>query len=208
MYLIVIGCEYVGKTAFAEGLMAWGKPRGFDFHLDDHFTIPDSSLSKEDRDVMLGLSPEFKERFQRFQAIYHVRLFTLYRDMLELGFYSEDTVYGPLYYGYELGFLAASQGRELEKELPKNTIIVLLTAAEETIAERMEAEPHEYQVIKKEDIPMLLEKFEEEFTASTIHSKITIDTTDKTPEQILDEFHRLAKPFLPADDLIRMLMNP
>ena len=50
MYLLVIGCEYVGKTAFAEGLMEWGKPRGFDFHLDEHFTIPDSSLSKEDRD--------------------------------------------------------------------------------------------------------------------------------------------------------------
>ena len=182
MYLIVIGCEYVGKTAFAEGLMEWGKPRGFDFHLDDHFTIPDSSLSTEDRDTMLGLSPEFKERFQRFRAIYHVRL----------------------YYDYEPGFLAASQGREL----PKNTIMVLLTAAEETISERMEADPHDYQVIKKEDIPMLLEKFEEEFTASTIHLKITIDTTDKTPAQVLDEFHRLAKPFLPTDDLIRMLMNP
>ena len=140
MYLIVIGCEYVGKTTFAEKLMEWGAPRGFDFHLDDHFTIPDSSLSKEDRDTMLGLSPAFKERFQRFQAIYHVRLFTLYRDMLELGFYSEDTVYGPLYYGYGPGFLAASQGRELEKELPKETIIVLLTASEDAIAERIVVE--------------------------------------------------------------------
>jgi hypothetical protein len=208
VYLIVIGCEYVGKTTFAEKLMEWGAPRGFDFHLDDHFTIPDSSLSKEDRDVMLGLSPEFKERFQRFQAIYHVRLFTLYRDMLELGFYSEDTIYGPLYYGYEPGFLAASQGRELEKELPKNTILIHLTSSEGSIAERMEAEPHEYQVIKRADIPMLLSKFEEEFTASTIHSKITINTTNKTPEQVLDEFHRLARPFLPTDDLIRMHMNP
>ena len=208
MYLLVIGCEYVGKTTFAEKLMEWGAPRGFDFHLDDHFTIPDSSLSKEDRDVMLGLSPEFKERFQRFQAIYHVRLFTLYRDMLELGFYSEDTIYGPLYYGYEPGFLAASQGRELEKELPKNTILIHLTSSEGSIAERMEAEPHEYQVIKRADIPMLLSKFEEEFTASTIHSKITINTTNKTPEQVLDEFHRLARPFLPTDDLIRMHMNP
>jgi len=208
VYLIVIGCEYVGKTTFAEKLMEWGAPRGFDFHLDDHFTIPDSSLSKEDRDVMLGLSPEFKERFQRFQAIYHVRLFTLYRDMLELGFYSEDTIYGPLYYGYEPGFLAASQGRELEKELPKNTILIHLTSSEASIAERMEAEPHEYQVIKRADIPMLLSKFEEEFTASTIHSKITINTTNKTPEQVLDEFHRLARPFLPTDDLIRMHMNP
>ena len=95
MHLIVIGCEYVGKTTFADDLMEWRAPRGFDFHLVDHFTISDSSLSKGDRDVMLGLSPEFKERFQRFQAIYHVRLFSLYRDMLELGFYSEDSVYGP-----------------------------------------------------------------------------------------------------------------
>jgi len=208
VYLVVIGCEYVGKTAFAEKLMEWGAPRGFDFHLDDHFTIPDASLSKEDRDTMLGLSPAFKERFQRFQAIYHVRLFTLYRDMLELGFYSEDTVYGPLYYGFGPGFLAVSQGRELEKELPKETIIVLLTASEDAIAERMDADPHEYQVIKKEDIPMLLERFEEEFTASTIHSKISIDTTDKTPDQVLDEFLRQAMPFLPVDDLIRMHMNP
>jgi len=208
LYLVVIGCEYVGKTAFAERLMGWGAPRGFDFHLDDHFTIPDSSLDKEDRDAMLGLSPAFKERFQRFQAIYHVRLFTLYRDMLELGFYSEDAIYGPLYYGYEPGFLAASQGRELEKELPKNTIIVLLTASRDAIAERMDADPHEYQVIKKKDISMLLESFEEEFTASIIHSKISIDTTDKSPDQVLEEFLRLAKPFLPTDDLIRMLMNP
>jgi GTPase SAR1 family protein len=208
LYLIVIGCEYVGKTAFAERLMEWGSPRGFEFHLDDHFTIPDSSLSKEDRDTMLGLSPAFKERFQRFQAIYHVRLFTLYRDMLELGFYSEDTIYGPLYYGYEPGFLAASQGRELEKELPKNTILVLLTASQGAITERMEANPHEYQVIQKEDIHQLLEKFEAEFTASTIHSKISINTTDKSPDQVLEEFLRLVKPFLPTDDLIRMLMNP
>jgi len=72
----------------------------------------------------------------------------------------------------------------------------------------MDADPHEYQVMKKEDIPMLLERFEEEFTASTIHSKISIDTTDKTPDQVLDEFLRQAMPFLPVDDLIRMHMNP
>ena len=66
----------------------------FNFHLDDHFTIPDSSLSKDDRDTMLGLSPEFKERFQRFQMVYHIRLFSLYRDMVEVGFYSEDAIYG------------------------------------------------------------------------------------------------------------------
>ena len=102
---------------------------------------------------MLGLSPEFKERFQRFQAIYHVRLFSLYRDMPELCFYSEDSVYGPLYYGYEPGFLAASQGRALEKELPENTILVHLTASEDAIAERMEAKPHDYQIIKGDDIP-------------------------------------------------------
>jgi hypothetical protein len=47
-------------------------------------TIPDASLSKEDRDVMLTLSPAFKERFQRFQAVYHVRIVWLERDAIEV----------------------------------------------------------------------------------------------------------------------------
>jgi len=177
------------------------------FHLDDHFTIPDASLPKKDRDVMLTLSPEFKERFQRFQMVYHIRILRVFRDAIEVGFYSEDAVYGPLYYGYKPDFLAIRHMRELEKELPSNTILVLLTASQEAIEKRMEEAHHEYQVIKKEDVPLLLAKFEEEFRASTIHAKIRIDTTNLTPEQILKEFLTQARPHLNSGDLIRIMLN-
>jgi shikimate kinase len=208
MKVIVIGCEYSGKSTFANNLFEWGKKHDMWFHLDDHFTIPDSSLSKEDRDVMLTLSPQFKERFQRFQAVYHVRIMNIFRDALEVGFYSEDTIYGPIYYGYKPNFLAIRHGRELEKELPKDTILVLLTALPETIANRMEESPHEYQIIKKEDIPMLLEEFEKEFQSSTIHAKIKIDTTKMSPEQVSHEFLEQARQrHLTSADLIRIMSN-
>ena len=208
MNLIIIGCEYSGKSTLATNLMAWGKKRGINYHLDDHFTVPDSSLPKEDRDVMLTLSPRFKERFQRFQAVYHVRIVNLFRDSLEVGFYSEDAIYGPLYYGYDSRALAIRHGRELEKELPPDTILILLTASPEAIAKRMAADPHEYQVIRTEDIPLLLEKFDEEFRASAIHAKIQIDTTDLTPDQVLEEFLRQARArYLASEDLLRIMMN-
>ena len=41
MRLVVIGNEYTGKTALIDGLMEWGAGHGIDFHLDDHFSIPD-----------------------------------------------------------------------------------------------------------------------------------------------------------------------
>jgi hypothetical protein len=208
MNLIIIGCEYAGKSTLAQNLIAWGKERDFSFHLDDHFTIPDSSLPKADRDVMLTLSPHFKERFQRFQAVYHVRIMNLYRDSLEVGFYFEDAIYGPLYYGYGPRDLAIRHGRELEKMLPADTILILLTASPEAIAHRMAADPHEYPVIKAEDIPLLLEKFEEEFWASAIHAKIRIDTTRLTPDQVLEEFLRQARArYLASEDLLRIMMN-
>jgi len=207
MRVIVIGCEYTGKSTFAGKLLEWGGKHDMRFHLDDHLTIPDASLSKEDRDIMLTLSPAFKERFQRFQMVYHVRIVRIFRDAIEVGFYSEDAIYGPLYYGYKPDFLAIWHGRELEKELPGDTILVLLKTNPEAIEKRMEEDPHEYQVIKKEDIPHLLERFENEFRASTIHAKISIDTTDLTPEQVLKEFLAKANPYLASEDLIRIMMN-
>ena len=190
MHIVIIGCEYTGKTSLAMNLMKWGKKHDINFHLDDHFTIPDSSLPTEDREVMLTLSPLIKERFQRFQAVYHVHVMNQNRDSLQVGFYSEDAIYGPLYYGYESHYPAIRHGREIEKELPPDTILVLLTASADVITKRMVADPHKYQVINKKDIPVLLEKFSEEFQASAIRAKIRIDTSDLIPIQVLDECAR------------------
>ena len=186
MRVIVVGCEYTGVTTLIEGLMDWGHERDINHHLDDHFAIPDRQhLAPEDKETMVNLSPALKERFQRMQLVYHIRLMHRLDHILLGGFHIEEAVYGPLYY-YPGG--VASEIRQYEEEMPKNAILVHLTASAEVIQKRMETDPHEYSLIKKEDIPMLLDRFQEEFDVSLIPNKIQIDTSDLTPEALLQTF--------------------
>lgn len=200
MRIIAIGCEYTGKTTLLEGLMKWGDERGIHHHLDDHFSIPDRQfLKKEEKEAMLKLLPVLKERFQRFQVVYHVRLLHKYEHILLGGFHIEEAIYGPLYYYPGLSFRWA---REFEAEMPDDTILVLLTARSEIIQKRMVETPHEYTLIKKEDIPRLLSQFQEEFAASWTKHKIRIDTSDLTPDELLAKFLELSVPHLNARDLL------
>ncbi len=83
MRVIVVGCEYTGVTTLIKGIFAWGLERGIHHHLDDHFTIPDAyHLSAEEQQGMLDMLPGIKERFQRFQIAYHVRLINKYKHIL------------------------------------------------------------------------------------------------------------------------------
>ena len=186
MRVIVVGCEYTGVTTLIEGIMDWGHERDINHHLDDHFTIPDRQhLAPEDKETMAHLSPALKERFQRMQLVYHIRLMHRFDHILLGGFHIEEAIYGPLYY-YPGG--VASEIREYEEEMPKNAILVHLTAKPEVIQKRMETDPHEYSLIKKEDIPMLLDRFQEEFDVSLIPNKIQIDTSDLAPAELLQTF--------------------
>ena len=134
---------------------------------------------------MVNLSPALKERFQRMQLVYHIRLMHRFDHILLGGFHIEEAVYGPLYY-YPGG--VASEIRQYEEEMPKNAILVHLTASVEVIQRRMETDPHEYSLIKNADIPMLLDRFQEEFDASLIPNKIQIDTSDMAPDVLLQTF--------------------
>ena len=186
MRIIAVGCEYTGVTTLLEGLMAWGHERGINHHLDDHFTIPDRQhLSSGDKEEMVNLSPTLKERFQRMQIVYHIRLMHRFDHILLGGFHIEEAIYGPLYY-YPDG--VASEIRQYETEMPKDAILVHLTAKPKVIQGRMETNLHEYSLIKKEDIPRLLDRFQQEFNASLIPNKTQIDTTDLTPADLLQTF--------------------
>ena len=186
MRIIAIGCEYTGVTTLLDALMDWGHERDINHHLDDHFTIPDRQhLAPEDKETMVNLSPALKERFQRMQLVYHIRLMHHFDHILLGGFHIEEAIYGPLYY-YPGG--VASEIREYEEEMPKNAILVHLTASPEVIQKRMETDPHEYSLIKKGDIPMLLDRFQEEFDASLIPNKLQIDTSNLTPDELLQTF--------------------
>ena len=104
MKLILVGCEYVGKTTLSEEIVKWishtmGSSRTF----HDHFPIPwsKSNLTDEEQEQILALSPRLKEMFQRYIIEYHLNpLFYSDPDHNLVGFHIEEAVYAPLYYGY------------------------------------------------------------------------------------------------------------
>jgi len=204
MRVIIAGCEYVGKTTLIQDLQKWGGEIGIRFHLDDHFSLPDTMhLSEEDQKSMLALSPLLKERFQRFQAQYHIYVMHNNEHVLFAGYHIEEAVYGPLYYYGR----PANSIRSLEPQMSDDAILVLLTARPEVIRQRMAEHPHPYTIIKEQDIPMLLERFQEEFGQSLLRKKIRIDTSDHTSEEVLQEFLTAVKPLLKTQDLLRLLMH-
>jgi len=203
MRVIAIGCEYSGVTTLLNGLLNWGRPRGINFHLDDHFTIPDAfHLSEEEQQAMLNMLPGIKERLQRFQIVYHVRLVNHYEHILLGGFHIEEEIYGPLYY---YPGLTVHETRKYETEMPADTLLVHLKADAATIAARMDQNLHPHTLIQRPHIAMLQERFAQEYAASWIEHKIQIDTTDLPAEELLHTFLTSARPHLATADMLRLL---
>ena len=205
MRVIAVGCEYSGVSTLIEELSQWGIARGIDHHLDDHFTIPDAfHLSSEEQQAMLEMLPAIKERFQRFQIVYHIRLLHLFKDILLGGFHIEEKIYGPKYYypGVDI------EVREYETDMPYDTMLVHLHATPEAICARMAEAPHPHQLVPSSDVPEVVERFQQEVRKSWIRRKFSIDTTDLTPARLLDTFLERSIPHLnPGDPATRLLTS-
>lgn len=201
MRIIAVGCEYTGVTTLLNELNKWGTEQHLQFHIDDHFTIPDAfHLSEDEQQAMLTMLPALKERFQRFQIVYHIRLINLYEQILLGGFHIEEEVYGPRYY---YPGLQVSDTRRYESEMPADTVLVHLHARAEVIRKRMQNAPHPHTLIHAEDIPDLLVKFDQQYRQSWIQRKISIDTSDLTPDELLDVFLQRVRGHLdPRDSLL------
>ncbi|MGN6361928.1 MAG: hypothetical protein ACTHMJ_13740 [Thermomicrobiales bacterium] len=203
MRLIVIGCEYAGKTTLIDGLDAWGRARGIAFHLDDHFSIPDQYfLSPEEQRAMVALPPTIKERFQRFQVYYHVgNVLHEYEDVLLGGFHIEEAIYGPRY--YYPGQAWPAYHRRIETAMPPDTILLLLTAQPEVLRRRMTAAPHAYPLVAPGEVEAISAAFEAEYRASWLSRRLTIDTSDLAPAALLSTFLDRVTPQLGERDLLR-----
>ena len=203
MRLIIVGCEYSGVTTLINSIHRWGLQYGMNYHLDDHFTIPDAfHLSQEEQNAMLGMLPTIKERFQRFQIAYHVKLLHRFSHILLGGFHIEEIVYGPRYYypGIDVEI------REWEPEMPNDTILVHLHATNETIQRRMIESPHPHQLVQSSDVQEILDCFENEFRMSWIKKKISLDTSNLTPDELLEAFFKLSVSHIASTDALTRLL--
>ncbi len=220
MRCIFAGIEYAGKSTLINLLTEYYRHRKLSVHVDDHFTIPDSTLSSESRAAYINFPDDVKERMQRMQIQYHVEVIKNYPNTLIAGWHIEEIVYTSVYGGdpdspyYSNYHHRAQRGYEvqvMEARLP-DVVMIHVTASDEAIQQRMEENPHEYQIIKSADIPKLKQRFQDEIDKSLFTQKgrtIVLDTTDKTPTESLDELLLLSEPHITFGELaIRMMDVP
>lgn len=231
MNLILIGCEWAGKrTLGVEITKWWSEQTGAEFHpppsidFHDHYTVPhvvhneghDHHKEQSEKDI-LGLNPGLLEHFQRYQIEYHFgRGFAESGEHWNIDWYYGDAVFAPLYWGYgrpgEYG-----DRREMRKHYDEevmhtmpDTILVLIKATPDAIRSRMSEgkslfpERHEATMFKVEDAEVVLGRFQEEFENSLIAHRFSIDTTDSTVEESLQEFITKVETHLTPADRERM----
>jgi hypothetical protein len=219
MRLVITGLEYSGKSSLGGAVVEWiGETMGQETGLHDHYwpTISHQELTDEEQKYLLGLTPRLKELVMRNNLDYHAQR-SFYKsgdpDHLVVGGHVEDAVMGPFYYGYggpDDAQARSMVNRFLEAEILENgpdTVLVHLEASADAIAERMNDDPHPNSVLRKEDVPALLERFREEVEGSRLRQKIAIDTSGKTVEQTLGEFVEKIEPHLTDVDKQRVLIQ-
>ena len=64
--------------------------------------------------------------------------------------------------------------------------------------------PHDKQVIISQDIDLVLNRFDNAYLASSIKQKITIDNSELSADESLEEFVRQVEPYLTQKDRSRM----
>ena len=217
MRFVFAGIEYAGKTTIVNLLQDYYRRRGRRVHGDDHFTIPDATLSPESRAQSIDYPNDVKERNQRMQIHYHIEIIRNYENVFIVGWHLEEAVYTSMYGddpdshyypNYHYGFQRQYEVKVLECRLP-DVVLVHVTASDESIRERMCSAPHEYQVVKEEDIAEVKRRFDEEVDQSLFKERVLLDTTDKTPEQSLDELLLLTEPFAtPGELAVRSMPVP
>ena len=236
MRLLLIGCEYTGKATLVGNISRWMiETMGVSLvRWHDHFVVPrldshtiiraegsDAAIGKAEHDLntdddeeqIMSLRPNVLEQLQRHNIWRHLHPGLLSADdVLFINFYYAEAVYAPLYYGYgEPGSFAdrSERAREWDQEMrayAPDMVLVLLTAAATTVAERMAARPRPRVrgILKERDIPYVLDRFQDEYDASLIERKFTLDTTDTMPQRTVADFVDRIHPHLSEVDRQRI----
>jgi len=221
MHVILMGCEYAGKSTLAQNLSRLITEEMDDplpMHQNgwhDHFVLPFSSTSigegDEDAEQILQMKPSLLEKFSRYLTYYHFQhVISTDNHHLLTNWYYGDAVYAPLYYGYGApGAYADRQAmaRMLDAEVMRSMpdmVLVQMVAGPETIRRRMQEGRHEYCFLKEEDVETVLRRFREEYQASLIRRKFTLDTSGRSSEETFAEFMQQMKTHLNTRDRIAL----
>lgn len=220
MRLIVIGCEYVGKTTLAEEISSWitqtmgAGPLGW----HDHFVLPyvenPGPESEEDAEQMSQLRPSLLEKFQRYMITYHFDP-GFYRDNhhLLIDWYYADAVYAPLYYGFGGPGQYADRQRTARAwdqhvmEIAPDTVLILMKASPDVIRKRHRENPHPRCIIKDEDVERILDGFQDTYNKTLIRRRFMLDTTTSSIADTFQEFRQKIEGHLTPADQLRILTH-
>ena len=221
MRILMIGCEYVGKTTLGEELCKWmeenmgrGQFGGYGWH--HHFVLPYDEGTGPEADEraegMLAINPPtLLQSYSIYMTDYHFQM--LGDDhLLITNWYFGDAVYAPLYYGFggpglkghDTRLLARHSDAKLKKAAP-DMVLVLLKASPEAVRQRKRENPHPRCILQDEHVELVLERFEEEYNNSVIRRRFTLDTTEATVEESFQEFLQCMEPHFSTADRLAML---
>ena len=213
MRLIIIGCEFVGKTTLAAHISDWSEAHlGQRVNWHDEWVLTDEQLSDEVRQDLKKVSSTTFEAFRHYALTYHLDPGWFGdNDHCLVGFYFSEAVYAPLYHGYggkgvhgDLDIMAAVWDRMLMERAP-DTVLVTMTASPEVIRQRMTAPDAHETVLQSEDVESVIKRFEELSGRSFIRKRVALDTTESAPESIFAEFLKKFEPHFSQVDRMRLL---
>lgn len=229
MKIVLVGCEYSGTTTLAGNIYRWNnevmdRPLSI---VHDHWKIPETwghpdlgssklkGMTADEYKQVIGLSSRIKENTQRQSLYYHIfPNKDINQSFLSVGLHFDDAIYAPMYFNYgiegEFDVDRKVVFENVEEALLRyqpETLLVLLRARPEIIAERMNNAPHEHGVLLEKDIGYVLNRFEEEYESSIFTNKIAIDTSDISPDETMAEFKRKFEPFMSDRDKLDILVK-
>jgi len=222
MRLIVIGCEYVGKTTLAARILQWietnmGHPL-CGWH--DHFVVPFAEGPEPDATIeaeqIYALKPKLLEKYSRYMIEYHLND-AFYGDNhhLLINWYYGDAVYAPLYYGFggkdqyaDRQAMARGHDELVSKKGP-DTVLIHMKASAEVVRKRLAAGPHVRCILQGHDgdIETVLQRFQEEYDRSAIRRRFELDTTTATEEETFQAFLKQMEPHMIVPDMLQILLH-
>ena len=96
--------------------------------------------------------------------------------------------------------------RQYETGFPEDTILVHLHASPAVIRSRMEIAPHKHQVVPADRVEEVQEAFATEVAESWIKHKLSIDTSQLAPAELLPTFFEKAAIHFSTADALRLSM--